>query len=190
MTRNIDMHLINFTSSYESDYFAKLFSIEFSSNVYAPQPKKNKPIAAWSVVSRKPWELDVKDHTIMETNSSWFEQTKESETLSGIRTMQRLDIKIPDYSDVMDYLILYPDILDLLLDACSSAKKEFQRQAQLSLEVFKDPESDDKYLTLYVRQEQYDTNILERIENISEKYYESLGGKRGWFIINTDFSFP
>lgn len=179
---------MNTTSSYKTDYFTEIFSEAF---VHTQRPpEQTKPIEAWSVVSLKPWELGIKDHKITGTNSSWFEQTKESEILSAIRVIQRLGIKIPYSSDVMDYLILYPDILDLLLDACSSTKKEFQRQAQLSLEVFKDPESDDRYLTLYVRQEQYDTNILERIENISEKYYESLGGKRGWFIINTDFSFP
>ena len=58
---------------------------------------------------------------------------------------------------------------------------------QLSLEVYHDPEIEDEYLTLYVRQADYDEHVLSTIEDIRAGYEGELAGRSGWLLVTTDF---
>ena len=104
--------------------------------------------------------------------------------------LQQDGITIPRPSEVRDYLISYPDMTDLLLSACDLARQQFDSQVQLSLEVYHDPEIEDEYLTLYIRQQNYDEDILDTIEDICALYEGKLAGKSGWFLVTTDFRSP
>ncbi|HYU20810.1 MAG TPA: hypothetical protein VEQ11_19145 [Chloroflexota bacterium] len=90
-------------------------------------------------------------------------------------------------SDVLSYLRKHPDITLALRLACRAASEAFGSQAKLSLEVYRDPEIDDEYLTLYVRQDDYDENILKLIEDVCEQYEGQMVGRSGWVLVTTDF---
>ena len=107
--------------------------------------------------------------------------------LSKIREIQVL---IPQYNWVYDYLLGHPDMSAILLPVCKAVKEKFRNQAQLSLEVYRDPEIDDEYLTLYVRQEEYDENIMNEIKKVRASFEELLAGKSGWLLTTTDFMAP
>ncbi len=87
-------------------------------------------------------------------------------------------------------MIEYPDIIDFLLSVSDRVRKRFVSPDQLSLELYNDPEIDDKYLTLYVRQEHYGDSIMDVIDSISAEYEEELPGTSGWMIVTTDFAPP
>lgn len=99
-------------------------------------------------------------------------------------------ILVGNQSELTDYLKKYPDLIQVVRLACEKAREEFQFPDQLFLDMFYDPESDDKYPTLYVRQKVYDKDILDRIDVVSEKFDTLLASNKGWFLITTDFETP
>ena len=105
-------------------------------------------------------------------------------------SLESQDIIIPRRSDVCEYLVYHSDLLAILPSICKAANDEFSKDAQLSLEVYSDPEIDYSYLTIYVRQEEYSEQILERIKRVRVKYASKLAGKQGRILITTDFDNP
>jgi hypothetical protein len=108
-------------------------------------------------------------------------------TLEYLALMQ---VAIPNPEEVRDYLCHYPDIIELVKFACEETRSRFSSSTQLSLELYCDPEIDDEYLTIYVRQKEYDKNIMDEIEKIRSIYCDELADKTGYFLLTTDFQFP
>ena len=97
------------------------------------------------------------------------------------------EVEIPQLAEVRDYLLRYPDMMDVLQSVCRTASEELGACSRLSLEVYHDPEIEDEYLTLYVRQESYNEQILDRLERIYAEYEEELAERSGWLLVTTDF---
>jgi hypothetical protein len=104
--------------------------------------------------------------------------------------LQQLNVVVPKPAEVRDYLLNYPGMIDLLQPFCRIAREGFEIPTQLSLEVYRDPEVDDEDLTLYVRQEHCDDQIMDIIEDIRTEYYKHLTGESGWLHLTTDFRPP
>lgn len=113
-----------------------------------------------------------------------------SEIEAALSRLGSEGIVIPQPATVRDYLLRYPDIADLLPSVSKVARDRLGMRTQLSLEVYRDPEIDDEYLTLYVRQDNYDEHILDLIESISAEYEDKLAGRSGWLLVTTDFRPP
>ena len=101
-----------------------------------------------------------------------------------------IQVIVPNPEEVCDYLSCYPDIIELVIFACEETRSRFLLPTQLSLELYRDPEIDDQYLTLYVRQKKYEKNIMDIIEEIRLIYCDELADKKGYFLLTTDFQFP
>ena len=101
-----------------------------------------------------------------------------------------LEVRLPQPGEVRDYLLRYPDLTDLLLPVCEATRQRFGSHAQLSLEVYRDPEIEDEYVTLYVRHPEYDKCVMKAIKEIRTAYEAKLAGKSGWFLLTTDFRPP
>jgi hypothetical protein len=101
-----------------------------------------------------------------------------------------IQVVVPNPEEVCDYLSRYPDIIELVMLACEETRSRFLLSTQLSLELYRDPEIDDQYLTLYVRQKKYEKNIMDIIEEIQSIYIDKLVDKIGYFLLTTDFQFP
>jgi len=99
-------------------------------------------------------------------------------------------IYIPNPEEVKNYLYHYPDIADVVESACIETRNRFKPSTQLSLELYRDPEIDDEYLTLYIRQKEYDDNIMDIIEDIWLIYSDELVLRSGDFLVTTDFDYP
>lgn len=99
-------------------------------------------------------------------------------------------IVIPQSGAVRDYLLRHFDMTDLLPSVCGIALRTFGIDARLSLELYRDPEIRDQYLTLYVRQERYDEHIMDIIEDMCAEYRDKLIGKSSWLLVTTDFRSP
>ena len=69
-----------------------------------------------------------------------------------------------------------------------AVRAEFGRDAELSLEIYRDQEIENRYLTLVVRQGQYEANIIERLDQISEQFADSLDSCTCDILLTTDFS--
>ena len=99
-------------------------------------------------------------------------------------------ILIPKPEPVRDYLLRYPGMTDILVPLCQELKERFGESAQLSLELYRDLEIEDKYLVFYVRQEDYDVHILDAIEDVSKEFEIELSGRPGYLLITSDFRAP
>src|SRR5689334_10398033 len=64
-------------------------------------------------------------------------------------------IRVPTRNDVAAYISRHLALGELLPEIGAQARQAFGPDAELSLEVYRDPEVDDLYLTLYVRHEKY-----------------------------------
>ncbi len=109
---------------------------------------------------------------------------------SLLAQLRATGIRIPRPAEVLDYLTRYPDVIASVRNASAVAVPEFAGKAVLSLELYVDPEIDDRYLTLYVRQDPNDPNLYEMVERVRENYDCQLDASNGWFIVMTDFQPP
>lgn len=99
-------------------------------------------------------------------------------------------IKIPQPEEVRDYLTRFPDVIGVTEKACDLTHSEFAGRAELSLELYRDPEIYDPHLILYIRQEKYDSDIMKAIERIHDGYEEDMFDLEGWLLVTTDFDRP
>ena len=99
---------------------------------------------------------------------------------------------LPSINDpaVLAYLAKYPDVRRPLMEVWRAALEEFRTGAVISIEVFSEPDEDDEYLSLYVRQEEYQDDILDRIDAIRAQMRGSLAADTGRVLLTTDFQPP
>jgi hypothetical protein len=122
----------------------------------------------------------------------WLQQGS-STALTIERVLRQLTdggIVIPNASEVRSYLLDHPELIDLVLSVCLRCRKRFGSEDQLSLEVYRDPEMADSYLTLYVRQKHYDSELLNIIADISIGFDSQNTTTGGWFLVTSDFKPP
>ena len=96
-----------------------------------------------------------------------------------------------------DYIDRHPGIGDVVLYAgiltagefagdLNSTKGPENTVPEISLELYKDPDSFDSYLTLYLRQDSYYDDIAERLDRIFDEYEPALRSASGWLYVTTD----
>ena len=107
-----------------------------------------------------------------------------------LNQLRATGVRIPRPVEVCDYLQRYPDVISSVRNASRMAVAEFADEAVLSMEVYVDPEIDDRYLTLYVRQAALAPNLYERVQRVGESYLREFDGTGGWFLVATDFQPP
>lgn len=101
-----------------------------------------------------------------------------------------LELQFPHPEEVIDYLQKHRGLYDVTLYACSLTEEKFGAHAQISLELYKDPEINDQYLTIYVRQNEYEPDIIEKIEAVSKEFAPAMTGEEGYILVTTDFHPP
>ena len=107
-----------------------------------------------------------------------------------VRQLAAHQISIPTPEPVLSYLARHPKLKKLLPEICENVRQEFRPDVEVSLELYRDSEVDDRYLTLYVRMDQYDSQIMERIEAVSQRFNDKLAQVPGYFLLTTDFQLP
>jgi hypothetical protein len=98
-----------------------------------------------------------------------------------------LKIMVPQPDSLRNYSLQHLDMLSFLPLVSKIVVDRVDSASQLSLQVYHDPEIQDEYLTLYVRQPQYGESINRLIDEITAEYQEYLGDSSGWLIVTTDF---
>lgn len=109
---------------------------------------------------------------------------------SFFQKMTSMGILMPDSENIFSYLLDHDQMIDFVLQACSEVFKRLGARAQLSLEFFIDPEFDDAFPILLLRQNQYEDDLLDVIKDIRNNYETKLSKLNGDFHITTDFQPP
>jgi hypothetical protein len=58
------------------------------------------------------------------------------------------------------------------------------------VELYKDPECDDRFLALFVRKSEYDQPFLDQIKEVGSLFDDQLSRIPGYLLITTDFRRP
>lgn len=116
--------------------------------------------------------------------------SKAATSSNHLERLAELGILIPNVSEVQAYLVRYPQLAQLLPGVCAGISEELTADTELSLELYADPETDDRYLTLYARKHTYEANFLYRLQEVSERFFDCLEGIPGYILLTTDFSGP
>jgi len=111
------------------------------------------------------------------------EETAGLELLS----LARLNILMPNAPDIIAYLGEHAELASAVTEIAAELRREFTPDAVLSLELYRDPEIDDSYLTFYVRQDAYSPDLLARIDRVSEVFATQLAQASGYVLVTTDF---
>lgn len=105
---------------------------------------------------------------------------------SVLRDLREQGVRVHHPGSVLDYLTQYPGLVDVLPKAVAAARAHFP-EAQLVMDLYQDPEIEDRYLVLYVRLKAYDDSVLERLEQAESAFIHLLEGTEGWLQLTTDF---
>ena len=107
-----------------------------------------------------------------------------------LEVLKAMHVMIPEASEVSEYLLAHSDLSCLIPQICCKLIKTFPEDARLFLEIYRDPEIHDEYLTLYVRKNVYEVQILDSIDKAMAEYEPALGTASGWLLVTTDFLLP
>jgi hypothetical protein len=98
------------------------------------------------------------------------------------------DVRLVRRSAVARYLLRHPRVMPALRNIVRTIR---QRVDEAALSVNEDPEIHDEYLTIEIRQHQYDDRILDLLESLQEEVARRIGhGIAGWILVTTDFRPP
>lgn len=100
--------------------------------------------------------------------------------------LAREGMKIQRPREVVDYLLVHPELGIILQLAVQAVKKHFE-SPELILSVYEDPEVEDRHLQLCIRLDEYDESFLERMRAVGKEVIRHLAGTKGWLALTTDF---
>lgn len=152
--------------------------------------RPNWTITAEQTLEKPLFQLDLVDLTTYERSYSEGSVEITSQIEKALKWLLQKRIVVPQAGAVRDYLLRHFDMTDLLPSVCRIALRRFGIGARLSLELYRDPEIRDEYLTLYVRQERYDEHIMDIIEDVCAEYRDELTRRSSWLLVTTDFRPP
>jgi hypothetical protein len=73
---------------------------------------------------------------------------------------------------------------------CRMVRDLLTASVQLALELYRDPEIDDAYLTLYARSTDYGPELRRAIRSMSAKRAPYVRGLSGHILVTSDFQQP
>ena len=109
------------------------------------------------------------------------------EVTSHLAKLPSCGVVSQDWDAVRGYLEQNSDLAPLLPGICAAVRKEFGPEAEVALELYRDPEIKDETLTLYLRLDAYEADILERLDRASEPFMDKLAQASGYLLPTTDF---
>lgn len=98
-------------------------------------------------------------------------------------------VSIRDIRALQEYLLRFPGIVDVVVDAVRAVKEHFP-EGKLILGMYRDPEIEDRYPSLCVRLKEYGENFMERLEAAEAEFIGRLTEMEGWLQLTTGFKDP
>jgi hypothetical protein len=157
--------------------------------------------AATSISGVSPWfsfhQAEIPPHEIrVETTGEYaslvFHQAAvlQSAVTKLCAELAEHSIEIPNHNDVLRYLEQHVDLAAVVPSVCGQARQEFGDAAQLIIDIYRDPEIDDRYLRLCVRLPSYSDDTMAQVDHVSEPFDEDLCRASGYLLVTTDFRPP
>ncbi len=119
-------------------------------------------------------------------------RVKKRPTSSRTRVLDQIarQVLILEPDAVQNYLRGHRNLGRVLPTVCGAVRKHFGADAELALEVYRDPEIDDEYLALIVRRADSGPDFMGEIEAVGQLLHRKLRRTSGHLLITTDFRAP
>lgn len=88
--------------------------------------------------------------------------------------------------ELIEYLAKHQDAAKVLPELLKVAVRELP-DAEIVVDLYRDPEEDDEHVVVYVRFDNYDGDQLERIRKVRSLCRGMLKGKKAFVFLTTDF---
>lgn len=83
-----------------------------------------------------------------------------------------------------------PSYESIVLKIASLKSNFFGDDAQLILQLNHDPEIKNEFLKFYIRQTNYPSDFMEKLDRLQEGYFDLLHKYDIWILVSTDFKTP
>jgi hypothetical protein len=107
-----------------------------------------------------------------------------------IKKTMLLRISIPKINEIRNFLTQYIGLCETVLNVSQQAVLAFPLPSRLSIELYRDPEIEDSQLTLYIRQPNYDLDIMDQIDAFRDRLYAENQDCFNNLFVTTDFQLP
>jgi len=94
---------------------------------------------------------------------------------------------IVNRNDVQNYLVENPPTQAILHEISQAISMRLKEPNKQLLSLVYDPESNSNYLELIIRQNEYQEDLFEIIDNLYTEYSSILQSTDGWIHTTTDF---
>jgi hypothetical protein len=115
-----------------------------------------------------------------------FEQPASEAWAALLRVANKAKACVVDEQRVSLYLSKFPDTAPVASDLLRATRTEFP-QAEISLELYCDPEIDDQYLKVCVRLASYTRDFRKRLRSISATFDEERNTISGYVSLTSDY---
>ncbi len=101
-------------------------------------------------------------------------------------------VHVPHATEAISYVEEFPGVMEVLDKMVKTTRRHFPTDAQITVEVFNDPDCSDRTLSIIVRKKEYAPEFFGILERIATKYGPSLTTLPGdsWITVATDFASP
>lgn len=115
--------------------------------------------------------------------------TDDAAVVHAILEMHSAAVVIHGEEEIARYL-KETSVADVFASLCQKAREEFPLPTELYLAISRDPEVNEKHLTLNIRPIQYPDDFVERIEAFSARQEKLLAECGHHVLVTTDFREP
>ncbi len=110
-------------------------------------------------------------------------------TIATGEHLSALGVRVCELDDVRGYLERFPTVSHALEKAVRAIRSHLP-EAELTLQMYHDPEVDDEHPILLMRLPSYPEDVGRILHAVDEAYLETLAGQEGWLSVTTDFRTP
>ena len=97
------------------------------------------------------------------------------------------DLVVADPDEIADYFRRHPELEELVARVAATLHARFGDGTELVLTYYRDPEIDDRQLTLLVRRPQYQPGFIAEIDAVMEAFEEERDRFDGLLVVSSDY---
>lgn len=101
--------------------------------------------------------------------------------------LAELSVSMEDCDAVREYLEAHSDLIASMVPVASLARTRFPPSARITLELYVDPEIDDRYLAILVRLKEYPSGALQQIREARRLARPYVSGRSGRLLLTSDY---